>query len=125
MPAPKCRHGCLQSGNARFEIHPFADGNSRSQYELFRRIAFRSGWNIDTARVDLAALSAARYVTAKSGDSRATVVRKELFGGAASDEAVTQPQDGRVVHDQCGPVVQRRTVLLRLCDFVPRHRIPS
>lgn len=70
MPAPKCRHGCPQSGNARWEIPPFADGNSRSQYELFRRIAFRAGWNIDTARVDLAALSAARYVTAETGDPR-------------------------------------------------------
>ncbi|MCK8673960.1 Fic family protein [Rhodococcus sp. HM1] len=52
------------------EIHPFPDGNSRSQYELFRRIADNAGWQIDTARVDLAALSAARYITAETGDPR-------------------------------------------------------
>ncbi|MGN5240855.1 MULTISPECIES: Fic family protein [unclassified Rhodococcus (in: high G+C Gram-positive bacteria)] len=52
------------------EIHPFADGNSRSQYELFRRIAENAGWEIDTARIDLAALAASRYVTAESGDPR-------------------------------------------------------
>ncbi len=48
----------------------FPDGNSRTQYELFRRIADRAGWQIDTARVDLAALSAARYITAETGDPR-------------------------------------------------------
>ncbi|WP_068158064.1 Fic/DOC family protein [Rhodococcus phenolicus] len=52
------------------EIHPFPDGNSRSQYELFRRVADNAGWEIDTARIDLAALSAARYITAESGDPR-------------------------------------------------------
>ncbi|TWH52654.1 fido (protein-threonine AMPylation protein) [Rhodococcus rhodochrous J38] len=52
------------------EIHPFPDGNSRSQFELFRRVAIKAGWVIDTDRVDLAALSAARYVTAESGDPR-------------------------------------------------------
>ncbi|MCF8786789.1 Fic/DOC family protein [Rhodococcus ruber] len=52
------------------EIHSFPDGNSRTQYELFRRIADRAGWQIDTACVDLAALSAARYITAETGDPR-------------------------------------------------------
>lgn len=52
------------------EIHPFADGNSRSQFELFRRVADDAGWTIDAARVDLAGLSAARYVTAETGDPR-------------------------------------------------------
>ncbi|QXF84545.1 cell filamentation protein (plasmid) [Rhodococcus pyridinivorans] len=92
------------------EIHPFPDGNSRTQYELFRRIADRAGWQIDTARVDLAALSAARYITAETGDPRllADVLAPAVVPNIGYVPA--QPAPGR-------PVLSLTTHMTMLRDY--------
>ncbi|WP_045825021.1 Fic/DOC family protein [Williamsia herbipolensis] len=50
-------------------VHPFVDGNSRSQRVFFHRYLNDAGWDIDWRVVDAAAVHAARHVAMATTDS--------------------------------------------------------
>lgn len=50
-------------------IHPFRDGNSRTQRLFFDRYLESAGWGIDWHRVDASAVHAARHVAMATVDS--------------------------------------------------------
>nr|WP_246819541.1 Fic family protein [Corynebacterium sp. HMSC034E11] len=45
-------------------VHPFRDGNSRTQRFFFDQMLRTSGWAVDWTRIDAAEAHAARYVGA-------------------------------------------------------------
>ena len=50
-------------------VHPFIDGNSRSQRVFFHRYLADAGWDIDWRVIDAAAVHAARHVAMATTDS--------------------------------------------------------
>lgn len=50
-------------------VHPFRDGNSRTQRVFFHRYLQSAGWEIDWRRVDASAVHAARHVAMATVDS--------------------------------------------------------
>lgn len=49
-------------------VHPFQDGNSRTQRYFFDQLLRASGWAVDWTRIDASAAHAARYVGAVTTD---------------------------------------------------------
>ncbi|MHA6601317.1 Fic/DOC family protein [Corynebacterium coyleae] len=49
-------------------VHPFRDGNSRTQRFFFDQMLRTSGWAVDWTRIDAAEAHAARYVGAATAD---------------------------------------------------------
>ena len=49
-------------------VHPFRDGNSRTQRFFFDQMLRASGWAVDWTRIDAAEAHAARYVGAATAD---------------------------------------------------------
>ncbi|MFD4366012.1 Fic/DOC family protein [Rhodococcus sp. NPDC058521] len=82
-------------------LHPFRDGNSRSQRSFFDQMLRESGWAVDWRRVDANAVHAARHVAMATVDSRyladllrpATMCSDELAPGAFSE--TTGSRDAR------------------------------
>lgn len=80
-------------------LHPFADGNSRSQRLFFHRYLNASGWEIDWRRIDAAAVHAARHVAMATVDSSylAAVIEPGIthpgHGGAGSLTATQGDRD--------------------------------
>lgn len=60
---------CIWSNMRRFAIHPFADGNSRSQRVLFTRYLNAAGWDVDWMAINASAVHAARHVAMATVDS--------------------------------------------------------
>ena len=50
-------------------VHPFRDGNSRSQRLFFDRYLRQSGWALDWTQIDASAVHAARHVAMATVDS--------------------------------------------------------
>lgn len=50
-------------------VHPFRDGNSRTQRYFFTEYMSEAGWSIDWQNIDATALHAARYVAVATTDS--------------------------------------------------------
>ncbi|MFT4043035.1 MAG: Fic family protein [Gordonia sp. (in: high G+C Gram-positive bacteria)] len=50
-------------------LHPFRDGNSRSQRLFFHRYMQSAGWDIDWRRINASAVHAARHVAMRTVDS--------------------------------------------------------
>ncbi|WP_304051780.1 Fic family protein [Jatrophihabitans endophyticus] len=50
-------------------VHPFVDGNSRSQRVFFHRLFADSGWQVDWRVIDASAVHAARHVAMATTDS--------------------------------------------------------
>ena len=65
----------------RFGVHPFIDGNSRSQRVFFHRYLADAGWDIDWRVIDAAAVHAARHVAMATTDS--SFLAAELAPGVA------------------------------------------
>lgn len=49
-------------------VHPFRDGNSRTQRYFFDQMLRAAGWAVDWTRIDAAEAHAARYVGAATAD---------------------------------------------------------
>lgn len=50
-------------------VHPFRDGNSRTQRFYFDQMLRAAGWSVDWTRIDASQAHAARYVGAATADS--------------------------------------------------------
>lgn len=62
-------------------VHPFRDGNSRTQRYFFDQMLRAAGWAVDWTRIDAAEAHAARYVGAATADPSflAQVLRPGVF----------------------------------------------
>lgn len=65
-------------------VHPFRDGNSRTQRYFFDQMLRAAGWAVDWTRIDAAEAHAARYVGAATADPSflAQVLRPGVFAPA-------------------------------------------
>jgi cell filamentation protein len=52
-------------------LHPFREGNTRTQRVFFQQLARVAGWHIDWTRVDYAAFIKARYENLRTADAHA------------------------------------------------------
>lgn len=59
---------CIRSKSSRFYLHPFREGNGRTQRVLLTRIAADAGWRLDWPAVTGAANDHACRAAAESGD---------------------------------------------------------
>ncbi|MBA4026475.1 MAG: cell filamentation protein Fic [Gordonia sp.] len=79
-------------------IHPFTDGNSRSQRVFFTRYIHAAGWDIDWKSVNASAMHAARHVAMATVDSRylAAELRPGVVpAGTAAPGSLTRTQGQR------------------------------
>ncbi|MCX2164103.1 Fic family protein [Corynebacterium auriscanis] len=51
-------------------VHPFRDGNSRTQRFFFDQMMRSAGWALDWTRINAEEVHAARYIAAATTDSR-------------------------------------------------------
>lgn len=42
--------GCVYSNSSRFYVHPFREGNTRTQFAFFRQLSAEAGYTLDTDR---------------------------------------------------------------------------
>lgn len=79
-------------------LHPFRDGNSRSQRVFFDQLLKSSGWTIDWRKVHASAVQAARYVAMEATH---TPLRDVLMPGVHRNNAelpTLAASQGAVVH---------------------------
>lgn len=74
-------------------IHPFLDGNSRTQRYFFDHMLCHAGWSLDWRRIVAAEVHAARYVAAATLDSSLLVdaLRPGLSTGKDCPQLPTEP----------------------------------
>ena len=74
-------------------IHPFLDGNSRTQRYFFDHMLRHAGWSLDWGRMVAAEVHAARYVAAATLDSSLLVdaLRPGLSPGKGCPQQPTEP----------------------------------
>ena len=74
-------------------IHPFLDGNSRTQRYFFDHMLCHAGWSLDWRRIAAAEVHAARYVAAATLDSSLLVdaLRPGLSTGEDCPQLPTEP----------------------------------
>lgn len=73
-------------------VHPFRDGNSRTQRYFFTEYMSEAGWSIDWKNVDATAVHAARYVAFATTDS--TYLAESLRPAVAASQHLTHPTVG-------------------------------
>ena len=79
-------------------VHPFVDGNSRTQRVFFHRYLNDAGWDIDWRVVDAAAVHAARHVAMATTDSSflaSALSRGVVRLGDAATGSLAATQDTR------------------------------
>lgn len=67
---------CIRSNSSQFYLHPFREGNTRSQFVFFGRLAQQAGWEVDAASFEDGAplrepFIAARFEAQRTGSSDA------------------------------------------------------
>ena len=74
-------------------IHPFLDGNSRTQRYFFDHMLRHAGWSLDWRRIAATEVHAARYVAAATLDSSLLVdaLRPGLSAGEPRPQLPTEP----------------------------------
>ena len=74
-------------------IHPFLDGNSRTQRYFFDHMLRHAGWSLDWCRIAATEVHAARYVAAATLDSSLLVdaLRPGLSAGEPRPQQPTEP----------------------------------
>lgn len=73
-------------------VHPFRDGNSRTQRYFFTEYMSEAGWSIDWQTVDATALHAARYVAVVTTDS--TYLAESLRPAVTAPQHLARPTVG-------------------------------
>ena len=100
-------------------IHPFLDGNSRTQRYFFDQMLRHAGWSIDWNKVDAAEVHAARYVAAVTMDSSflADALRPGISAANNADVgSLTETQGKR-------PAKQSAVLFHQMMEF--RHTHPG
>lgn len=100
--------------------HPFRDGNSRSQRVFFDLMLREAGHPVDWARVDAAAVHAARHVAMRTLDS--SYLASELRPGVVPDAeavslSVAQERDAHRAIDLYGRMLAHRKTGAPAEDF--------
>lgn len=75
-------------------VHPFRDGNSRTQRFFFDQLLRSAGWAVDWTKINADEVHAARYVGAATADS-AFLAEVLLPGVGTMDTASVGTRDGR------------------------------
>ncbi|WP_237211621.1 hypothetical protein [Rhodococcus ruber] len=119
-------HGCVQASSSRFYVHPFREGNTRTQFAFFRQLCTEAGYTLHTDRfiavkkADLAhnpllgdlreQFVWGRYEYMQTGGTR--LMRKVL------DMAITDPTDPLPV----GPIIDHGVDLRAIAAATLGHR---
>ena len=74
-------------------VHPFRDGNSRTQRFFFDQMLRHAGWGIDWQLIDATEVHAARYVAVVTGDAQ--FLADALLPGAGAIKDIDGPSVGK------------------------------
>ena len=76
-------------------VHPFLDGNSRTQRFFFDQMFRSAGWTVDWTQVNAAEIHAARYVGAATTDS--SYLAQVLLPGTLASDQLSPKKSGRML----------------------------